>query len=191
MKIIDLSDDRKFSNTCQVFKDELDHRFGRPDLVVGIATGGLCTVESMRYSSVKVMAVKRQRASTKMKSTSNIGAVFRLMPIFVSNVARIVETFFREQRFVLSGRQLERRPVEIIAGEEWLDSQPSVVLIIDDAVDSGATFVDVRAFLGNVFPDARFFTAALCQTFHNPAHELDYVMYKRTLLRCPWAMDAR
>ncbi|MGB7399883.1 hypothetical protein [Castellaniella sp.] len=191
MKIIDLSRPHDFSRACRAFRDELDRRFGRPDLVVGIATGGLRTVESMGYSPAKVIAVKRQRASTRLKSYSRIGAVFRSMPIFISDMARMVEAFLREQRFILSGKRLEQRPVKVIDGAAWLDLQPNSILIIDDAVDSGATFVDVVGFLKDAFPDAMFVTAAICQTFRNPAYKVDYIMYKRTLLRCPWAMDAK
>lgn len=191
MKIVDLSSDLEFQNACMQFRYELDKRFGSPDIIVGVANGGMRVVQAMGYPSDKTIFVRRQRKSTVVKSRIKFGVILRGLPVFLSDIARVLEVAFREKKFELNRGGLESRAVEFVGSRRRTEFAQYSVLVIDDAVDSGGTFFDVIGFLRNIYPNSVFVTAALSQTFKFPAYNVDFTFYKRTLLRCPWAMDAR
>ena len=64
------------------------------------------------------------------------------------------------------------------------------VLIVDDAVDSGATMLAVAEALREANPEAEIRTAAITVTTPKPLITPDYSMYK-DLIRFPWSMDAK
>lgn len=190
MRVIDLSNTEVFISVCQDFKRELDARIPCPDLVVGIATGGQRVVEAMGYVSIPILFVKRQRRTTKLKARLPVRMLVTRLPRYVRDYLRLFEIWLRECRFELSRKRLEVGSVAEISSRGGDHVSPKQILIIDDAVDSGATFVDVRRFIESRYPKAHVASAALCRTFSAPAYDVDYVFFDRAMLRCPWAIDA-
>ncbi|MBC7799187.1 MAG: hypothetical protein H7Z10_01075, partial [Gemmatimonadaceae bacterium] len=65
------------------------------------------------------------------------------------------------------------------------------VLIVDDAVDSGATLAAVLAEVRRLAPPgARIETAAITVTTAAPIATPDHALFNRQLCRFPWSMDA-
>lgn len=65
------------------------------------------------------------------------------------------------------------------------------ILIVDDAVDSGATLLAVVEAVRIDMPGAEVRSAVITQTTPSPVITPDYTLYNnRTLIRFPWSMDA-
>lgn len=188
MKILDLSRLEDFEAECVKLRERLEQMVS-PDLIVGIATGGEHVVRNMGYGQgQKIIFVKRERASTKLKKTVKLDLLLRWSPTIFNNFVRRFEVLFREILFQLSGKRLEKGfvyPLSEVVGDI------RSVLLIDDAVDSGATFLDVIGYISGRFPGVDIYTAALSQTFVSPALKVDFVLHYRTLVRGPWAMDVK
>lgn len=74
---------------------------------------------------------------------------------------------------------------------EIAGSAPARILVVDDAVDSGATLRTVIATIRSTWPDAEIRSAVLTVTRSRPLILPDYTLYPRgTLLRFPWSLDA-
>lgn len=69
-------------------------------------------------------------------------------------------------------------------------SKAGRILIVDDAVDSGATLLRVAETLRSASPEAQIASAVITVTTRNPAIKPDYTLYNdRTLIRFPWSAD--
>jgi hypoxanthine phosphoribosyltransferase len=170
-----------------------------PDLIVGIRTGGLHVAEAMARSvggTVPVLALTCRRPSTAKKERST---TFRRL---ATKLPRPVLDRLR----VFEHRMLTRNPpprepsrmprvnvVELNALEAWLATAPANlnILIVDDAVDSGATLVAVNDAVRSVATGAATIrTAAVTVTTENPLAYPDYSLHSLRLCRFPWSFDA-
>lgn len=194
MQFHDLSDSGAFSAACSALQ-ELVERDYTPDLVIGIATGGKWVVEAMAIRPAQhVLFCKRQRLTTKAKSAIRLGKLVGHLPTSINNLLRIVELHAREVLFTLRGRLVESGNVTFSdrqgQGRAAIKSSERI-LIVDDTIDSGGTFRDVIRIVAESNPRAIVRTAALNQTFRHPVVECDYVLFRRAIVRGPWAMDAK
>lgn len=152
----------------------------RPDVVLGIETGGRFVAEAM-HASVPHCYVRLQRAATPRKS--RLRGLLSRLPRPVADALRRVESWLRGLR----------RPVSVeFHGELPAELQgKNRVLIVDDAVDSGATMHAVREAVCRALPDAEIECAAVTVTTRRPLVVPDKVLYNNVLIRFPWSMDAR
>lgn len=71
-------------------------------------------------------------------------------------------------------------------------SNPPLVLLIDDAIDTGATIHQARQQLLRQFPDITLRVAVITVTTRHPICDADFCLYhNRTLCRFPWSNDYR
>lgn len=71
-----------------------------------------------------------------------------------------------------------------------IDEEVKCVLIVDDAVDSGATLKAVVDKFKTVFPDKEIKTAAITVTGKKVMYYPDFCVYNNgTLIRTPWSID--
>jgi hypoxanthine phosphoribosyltransferase len=65
------------------------------------------------------------------------------------------------------------------------------VLVVDDAVDSGATLIAVLDAVYKAAGSSKVRSAAITVTTENPMVMPDYYLYHdETLIRFPWSIDA-
>jgi adenine/guanine phosphoribosyltransferase-like PRPP-binding protein len=190
MKVIDLSDYEDFQEACTGLW-HLVASENQPQLIVGVETGGARVAAVMgRESGVPVVTVRRQRSLTKAKQTVAVRGVLKWLPRHVLDRFRITESRVREARFTRSGGVLRSRPVVMPASAlNALGTGAAEVLVVDDAVDSGATLADVVARIRAVNAGLTIRTAVLCSTFRSPGFEVDTVLYRGAIVRGPWATD--
>lgn len=168
----------------------------RPDLLIGIATGG---ERCARLISVNVpagmMVVALRRPGTQIKQRSSASRLLARMPYLVTNMLRRFEDLVLEHRgknlaIAAPTAQLndDIAAVARVVHEQALQT----ILVVDDAVDSGATLgrvvTDLRMALP---PSARIVTAVLTQTRDAPVFVPDFRLHDRVLLRFPWSFDFR
>lgn len=179
-----------FTAECLRLRRKIDEHLA-PDLVLGIQTGGGVILDTMlEHGGIwhPHGYVSASRGSSKLKK-GRISLLLRLLPRSFSNGLRIVEHICREASFsgspVVAERQVSLRQdvAERIA-------KARRICLIDDAIDTGSTVVNIRNAIRAVNPSAEVFCAALTQTFERPLIRPDVVLFHRTLLRFPWAIDA-
>jgi len=181
MRVITLNES-EFVATCTRLQEEVVGRFV-PDLVVGIANGGVHVARNM-FAEVPQVSVERRRPSTSRKPRRMFGR----LPYFVTDILRMLESV------AFSARKPSTSILPAI-GEETSAAigKARSILIVDDSVDSGVTMsVVVDAVKEAVRPGAKIKTAAITVTTKNPVIRPDFCLYDdRTLIRFPWSRDYR
>lgn len=181
LKILTL-DDEAFAARCREL-EALCTKFN-PDLVIGIACGGPFVANCM-FSDVRHAVVKCQRAGTATKRKGVFKRLLRSLPRPVADLARKAEA-----------RMLAKRRVQIPQIELEVDVIAAIanarrVLVVDDAVDSGATLAGTLRAIRSVRGERQVASAVITVTTQNPVVRPDYAVFdNRTLIRFPWSLDA-
>ena len=186
MKVIDLTE-TDIEKACDDLIEQFDCSF---DLVVGIAEGGKLIAETIvQKLGLPLLLVKRQRLLTTGKN--RMKGVFKYVPKTLLNVVRIAENRFYEFSLNKKNRKDKSAEIQMLTDDSsFLESLPiKNVLLIDDAIDSGATILDVEKFLQPRRWNIK--VAVITQTFNNPLRNADYKVYDKTLIRFPWSSDYR
>lgn len=192
MRVVDCSSDSAFSAACASLNAMVASDF-RPDVVVGIAAGGQRVADAMHFpSDFQRLTVRRQRRSTKMKSSMRLSRVLSVLPMPLNNFLRRIELAGRKAVFGLLRRNPESGDVGLISGDVAAIRERVVrVLVVDDAVDSGGTLIDVLRFVRSHNAAAEIRTAVIVVTFDNARVSPDFVLLRSAIVRFPWSADAR
>ena len=185
-----------FDSACAELMRLVEVDYG-PILVVGIRTGGLVVAQSMiRAAStpLPVLALTCRRELTQVKS--RLKPVRRLLSALPQPAANLLRRV--EHRLITAPsahrkrpRQIDRTEVETIGAYVTRLPEPTKILVIDDAVDSGATLATALQVLRNVcLPGTEIRSAVITQTLDHPIVRPDYVLHRGTLCRFPWSFDA-
>lgn len=174
----------RFARCCRTLAGKVQAGGFDPDVVVGIRTGGEYVARGMAeafHGSPRLESVDLQRPSTRRKSP--LRSFLARLPRPVADVLRIVESRMLALRRP-SVREFDRLPGSL-CGLGRIK-----ILLVDDAVDSGATMLAVANALRRVNPEAVIRTAAVTVTTRSPHIIPDYSLFK-DLMRFPWSMDAK
>jgi uncharacterized protein len=190
-------DAAKFASACATLMDRVIEEF-RPDLLVGIRTGGLVVAEAMASAAspaIAVLPLTCRRASTGMKSR------FKLLPTILAALPRPAVDGLRwlEHRVLSTRRRgeatvqhIDHAEAEAIGRHLAQAAAAQRVLVVDDAVDSGVTLATVLRLLRQASPpDTQFRSAVVTVTLDKPLLEPDFVLYRGVLCRFPWSFDAQ
>lgn len=181
-----------FEVACAKLGSQVEASF-QADLYVGILRGGDITLEMMLKGArparnYEKMAVSMSRAHTETKNKLN--AKFKILPLFpraVLNLLRQAEAWLLD--FQDAVRPVQRRcefsPVEI---EKVLRAKR--ILVVDDAVDSGATLESVINGIKAINPEAEIKSAVITKTRLKSRVNPEFMLYERTFVRFPWSSDA-
>ncbi len=165
----------------------------RPDLIVGIATGGMVVVDAMtRKQGVPSLAIKKQRQGTVKKEKSKVIRVLPYLPIFLNNVLRKLEVYYREYCYKSQRWSYESDLISLNPDVVKEIEKASSILVVDDTIDSGAT---MKCVIDSIKVHAKKSTkiksAVLNQTFVESVVNVDYCLEERTIIRFPWAFDVK
>lgn len=186
MRIVTLSDE-EFSTACEALARKVRASGFDYSLIAGIATGGWLVAQ--RMPSPRRVAVTKRRGAHKARR--------KLLPALVARLPRIVNDMLRiaESRlYALKARVIPPAPshVEItpeLAAELRRDPRGRI-LIVDDAVDSGATLLSVAEAVRKTVPEAEIRTAVITVTRPGAVTTPDWSLYPEgTIVRFPWAPD--
>lgn len=171
-----------------------------PDVVVGIATGGVDVAMEIARSlgtAPPVLIVKSQRPGTRIKEGRLASSTIKSLPLPLANLARVLEVEYREVRYYarLSANGPDQAlPASRIQGLDALAAGlvgAARVLVVDDTLDSGETMSGVLSATRSANPAAEVRSAVLATTWRRPPVTADYVLHPRLLLRLPSSFDAR
>lgn len=163
-----------------------------PSLLIGIQHGGAEVARRMRndFPEAAYCEVRLSRPGTRQKSNGLTHRLLQHLPLWLCNTLRIVESRVNEWR------SKGKDPVRIGTIRLPQDitstlSNPSI-LLIDDAIDTGATIQQARLQLLKQFPDITIRVAVITVTIPHPICDADFCLYhNRTLCRFPWSNDYR
>ena len=186
-----------FDAACRRLLD-IASRFGDPDLVVGIHSGGWHVARAMARAlpaATPVLGVTCRRPGTSAKQRMPLlRPVLRCLPRFASDTLRRLEHHLvTARRRPETRRALVLDQVELMALAAELAVWPQArrLLVVDDAVDSGVTLDCVLRALHDLVPArVRVESAVITVTTPAPAVLPDYTLYRGALCRFPWSMDA-
>lgn len=185
-----------FSNACQALSQKISANF-QPDIIIGILTGGgyvgkmihkcLTKDKPIYYTEVKI-----QREETLKKEKGILKLILKYLPTFLLNWLRIIESIVLENK---SKRNNPKRIGKVILPpdiDSFLRQGNKKVLLVDDAIDSGATLNLIRNFFFEHYPTSDIKIAVITVTTKTPIINADYYIYNnRTLIRFPWSNDIK
>jgi hypoxanthine phosphoribosyltransferase len=179
-----------------------------PSLLIGIQHGGAEVARRMRsdFPEAAYCEVRLSRPGTEQKSNGLTHRLLQHLPLWMCDTLRIVESRVNEWRS--KGKDpvrigTIRLPQDIASNlsnpsnpsnpqtPQTLQTPPSI-LLIDDAIDTGATIQQARLQLLEQFPDITIRVAVITVTIPHPLCDADFCLYhNRTLCRFPWSNDYR
>ncbi len=167
-----------------------------PSLIIGIRHGGAEVARLMRddFPEADYCEVQLSRPSTRQKSQGLTQRFLQRLPLWCCNVLRIVESRVNEWRSKGSEpvRIGEIRLSEDVVSRLKEHGVGATVLLVDDAIDTGATIHHARLQLLEQFPGLALRVAVITVTIPHPVCDADFYLYhNRTLCRFPWSNDYR
>ena len=169
-----------------------------PSVLIGIQQGGAEVAKLMKedFPDAAYCEVRLSRPDTPQKSQGWKHRLLYYMPIWLCNYLRAVES--RVNEWQSKGKEPVRlgeiRLPDDIASilNPSNPSTPPLVLLIDDAIDTGATIQQARRQLLEQFPNITLRVAVITVTTPHPICDADFCLYhNRTLCRFPWSNDYR
>lgn len=191
MRVVTL-DTKEFRDICGKLAILVKTNFPSPDCIVGIRTGGEFVAKEVAsyFPAATVLSVGLRRPSSEMKG-GLVKRVVRILPRFMQDALRMGESLVLSR---LSKGKMPDKPASLSDEvARWLlDNRHARILILDDAVDSGATLWRVKEAVCRIAPDSDIITAVITVTTSSPIITPDISLYNnRVLVRFPWAMDAK
>lgn len=189
MRVVDCVD-ATFALHCRTLAERATADYS-PDLLVAIERGGLHVAQEMLTSGVlaaDLVTVTAHRPATAVKRRWNLRAPLSRLPRPVANGLRLLE---HHVRLATTTRTSGRAP-DVVADAQVRAriAASERLLVVDDAVDSGATLAAVLQELRSV-TEAEVRSAVLAVTFPAPAVIPEYAVHRKgVLLRLPWSDDA-
>lgn len=184
MRVISLNS-TDFQALCQKLAEKISADNFKPDCIVGIRNGGAYVAHEMSkvFPETKLIEVSVSRPTHKQKNNRWVKSIFRFLPVWLLDALRMAESC------VAQHRSTTRRDACIVIP---CSVNAQRILVIDDAIDTGATLLLVINALRERFPDADIRSAVLTITTPAPCLKSNYFLFNnRTLIRFPWAIDAR
>ena len=169
----------------------------QPDVLIGIRSGGYLLAEAMAEQrpagAMKLISITRRRASTKSKDRMKIKQILGIVPRPVKNALRRLE-----HRYLMAAMSRQQAHPMVPDPEEDHALRTAIaafgatcrILVVDDAVDSGATLLAVLRYIREIVsPAAEVRSAAITVTHADPMVEPDYSLYRHVLCRFYWSSD--
>ena len=167
-----------------------------PDVVIAILSGGGYVAREMLHTlntgkDIAYGEVSACRPGNDLKQKPTTNAILTSMPRVLLDWARMAESwilriFTRAKHRNLSFDNLNDDTISM------LNRGNRRILIVDDAIDSGATMTGVINALNEQFPGNTIKTAAITVTTPQPSHKVDFKIFKNLeLVRFPWSKDMK
>lgn len=182
MRVLTL-DNQKFVRHCKALEDKCI--CFEPDLIVGIANGGVRVAEKM-FKTLPHCKILLQRPSTKVKNRR----LFRYIAVLPAKVLDLM----RMGESLLLQRFHPKKNVRVNLSQELKSTIAKAhnILIVDDAVDSGVTLKAIVNAVRQAAPDSLIKSAVITVTTKSPVIMPDFYIYNnRTLIRFPWSKDKK
>lgn len=194
MKVLTFTREQLEEASFTLAKKVLDSKY-YPMIIIGIATGGVYISRPIKGKFIennwngKYYEIKLSRKSTETKKKFQIKNILTKLPYFLLNRLRMLEVCIFET--LKSKKYDPSKEDNIILSEDLIEAIKSVdtILLIDDAIDTGSTILAIKNVIREINPNIDMKVAILTVTHNKPYVEPEYTLYRRVLIRCPWAED--
>lgn len=194
MKVLTISNDLLYELSVELSKKIKINEFS-PDILIGIATGGIYisrTVHKVLLNNNwqgKYYEIELSRESTEVKKKLKIKILLTKLSYFILNQLRKVEMFISEH--FKTEKYDSVKEDRVILPDNLINDirNNNSILLVDDAIDTGSTILAIKNIIKKFNPSIDIKVAVLTVTHKKPYIEPDYTLYRRVLLRCPWAED--
>lgn len=185
-----------FTQSCQLLGENVRKDF-LPDFIIGVLTGGGYVGKEIskklsEYSKHQYIEIRVQRKDTKKKENGIRHVILQNLPIFLLNWLRMLEMIVEDLKARKNNPKREGKvelPNDI---DQLLKSGKHNVLIVDDAIDTGATLKLIKETLEVKYPLTDTRIAVITVTSNHPLIDADYCLFHdRTLVRFPWSNDVK
>lgn len=167
-----------------------------PDVIIGVLNGGGYVgrqIEQVSPKETTYVEVKIQRDGTTKKEKGLIHRILQSLPYGVLNILRILESIVLEYKSKKNNTKRKgtiKLPDNVVSFLS--DGENKKVLLVDDAIDSGATLLLIKQYLMSKFENIDVKIAVITITTKQPLVVADYYRYyNRTLIRFPWSNDIK
>ncbi len=170
-----------FNAACNDLRSLVDKSGFHPDAVIAIPRGG-CYLQNAAWSDCRrlVMSLPGHKPATLKKYAAFF---LRRLPLAVRDRIRIWDA----RRLVGRANHMDSTAISL----PEIDSTIKTILLLDDAVDSGATLSAISTCIKKSHPDIDIKSAVITVTSSQPLCIPDFYLYNNsTLVRMPWSIDA-
>lgn len=185
-----------FIKACKFLSDKVANDF-YPDIIIGVLTGGgyvgrevsnnLKTVSKHIYTEIRI-----QRKDTKKKEQGILHKVLQMLPYFMLNWLRIAEMLYEGAKAKKFNPKREGKVIFPDEVNACLQTGNCRVLVVDDAIDTGATLKLINDTIKEKYPSTDVRIAVVTVTSNHPLIEADYCLFHdKTLVRFPWSNDVK
>ncbi|MDE5567941.1 MAG: phosphoribosyltransferase domain-containing protein [Muribaculaceae bacterium] len=171
-----------FKQTCLDLRKKVESSGFHPEAIIAIPRAGLW-IQDAAWTDFPQIPVKLIRPS-KGKFKKRVSWIIKRLPIWLRDGIRIWEArklIKRKEHMATTGIVLPT-----------LSENIRKILIIDDAVDSGATLKAIVEKFKAEYPNTDIRSAVITQTHPQAIYKPDYCIFDNsTLIRTPWSIDMR
>ena len=194
MKVIDLLKD-DFDIACQDLSQQVIDSSFTPNIIIGVLTGGGVVGREVNRNLSRIYGtlyfeLKIQREGSKRKGGEAFTTLLKRIPRGILNLLRIIES-----KYLLYKSKIvkPRRVGEIVFSNDislQLERGGNNILLVDDAIDSGATLKLISDYINNNYNNNNIRIAVITVTNKRTMIDADFYLYNdRTLIRFPWSND--
>lgn len=183
----------KFFEECNRLSNLVKEQY-KPTIIIGVLTGGgyVGKEVSKAWNEAIYVETKVQRKDTAKKEKGIRHKILQVLPYFILNWLRMAEMVYEDMKAKKSNPKREGR-IELPKNiDTLLKEEKQNILLVDDAIDTGATLKLIKETLTQSYPLATIKIAVITVTSNHPMINADYYLYHdRTLVRFPWSNDVK
>ena len=186
-----LGDD--FHKSCMTLCDRVKVDY-TPNLIIGILTGGgyVGREISNEWPDADYSEIRIQRKDTAKKEEGFRHIILQALPYFMLNWLRMAEMAYeglKAKKYIPKREGCVELSPEI---DIMLKEKKTNILLVDDAIDTGATLKLIKETFSDRYPLATIKIAVVTVTSNHPLIDADYYLFHdRTLVRFPWSNDVK
>ncbi|MBR4325268.1 MAG: hypothetical protein IKP73_07075 [Bacteroidales bacterium] len=194
MRVISLLDG-KFESACKDLSMKISETY-KPDVVIGVLTGGGYVgkelMKNFLIPQTTYTEVRVQRSSTAKKGNGFVHKVLQILPYFVLDWLRMAEMSYGSLKAKKNNPKREGNVQLSDEVDALLKKEAKQILLVDDAIDTGATLKLIKDTLSERYPLSTIKIAVITVTSNQTFIDADFCLYHdRTLIRFPWSNDVK
>lgn len=186
MRVVSLNHDA-LAQYCERLAKEIKKEEFYPDIIIGVKSGGaeLAKLFHKHFNDSKCqLGFCHPLRKVTDKKKKKLAHHIKRLPVPFLNLLRIMEA-------KIMFKKKSRKDFIDLKLPDNINSY-NKILVVDDAVDSGATLKYVLNGIKTANPTAITRFAAITVTSRHPASMPDYYIFNNeTLVRFPWSIDAK
>lgn len=186
---------KEFQETSHKLAYAVKEDYGYWKVVVAIANGGIWVAKAFEGEGVQTVIVDNHRRKSTQWKRCFADKIISVLPTWVCNLLRMAESKITEKRYKDIASDGYHLPVDIQEklseiNSKMREEKAPLVVVVDDAADTGFTLQNVCREVSDAMPDCKVISAVITATL--PFASEDVSLWRnRTLIRFPWAPDAK